>query len=267
MTVALLARRAQRGVQTSRAGAHDRDIGVQGARHREGRHRREPYLAIAAEQPFAYSCARPYALISLAAASRSSRSRASRPGPTPAFGVLSVPTPLRAPAAPLPVRVAAPGTLLPGAAAPGTALPGMVAPGAVVAGNDVSESWRWTGRSGRGPSSRSWWRRRSPGARQLDERGGQHPQRQHDHERERHERRPPVWRRRQSRARGGAAAKAPLLLAMQRSAAQRTGVARRWRRGCRRATGRWRAAMSSRSCPRRLGMQDLGRFILAGGRL
>ena len=89
--------------------------------------------------------------------------------------------------------------------------PGVVVPagGATVAGGDHDVEL-----------SRSFRRELgAPGER--DERDGEHAERERDDDGDRDDRRLPVRRRRQARARGGAAAQAPLLLGVKRSAAQR----------------------------------------------
>src|SRR6202034_489638 len=66
---------------------------------------------------------------------------------------------------------------------------------------------------------------------ELDERGGEHAERERDDDRERDHGGLPGGRCRQARARGGAAAQAPLLLGRERRAAQRTRLVR-GRRSC-----------------------------------
>ena len=60
---------------------------------------------------------------------------------------------------------------------------------------------------------------------ELDERRGEHAERERGDDRQRGDRRLPVGRRRQARARGGSAVQAPVLLGIERRAAQRTRFA------------------------------------------
>ena len=256
-----LSRRAERRVQAGGTRADDGHLGLQEP-GRGPAHRPKPYPSRSAGRRMVV----PVAPLGARAAGarwcpcRLRVSRSSRPRAWWSAGVV------------------APGVVLPGVVAPGVVVPGVVAPG-VVARASWSPAWwcpAWwcCRRGGRRDDGCGGGRRGAGAVGELHERGGEDPEEQRgDHDRGR-QRGLPVRGRRQAGVGRRAAVQAPVLVRLQRRAAQRACLrGRRYdgprahrralgsrRRGggrgglcgpahCRLAGGRTIAVASSSSCP------------------